>query len=95
MKVLLLLLLLLLLLRRKMSETQIHELENAVLERCHPHGAVVHVWVDKKSPVVCILSVYSLSILSQYSPVYSLSILSQYTSSFASTKIPCIPLTNN
>ena len=62
-----------------MSENQIHELENAVLERCHPHGAVVHVWVDKKSPVVCILSVYSLSILSQYSPVYSLSSLTQYS----------------
>jgi hypothetical protein len=39
---------------RKMSENQIHELENAVLERCHPHGAVVHVWVDKKSPVGCV-----------------------------------------
>lgn len=39
---------------RKMSETQIHELENAVLERCQPHGPVVHVWVDKRSPVGCV-----------------------------------------
>ena len=39
-------------LHRRMSESQNHELENAVLERCHPHGAVVHVWVDKKSPYV-------------------------------------------
>ena len=37
---------------RRMTESQCHELENAVLERCSPHGAVVHVWVDKKSPVV-------------------------------------------
>ena len=35
-----------------MEESQSLELQNAVLERCQPHGAVVHVFVDKKSPYV-------------------------------------------
>lgn len=39
---------------RRMEESQCQELENAVLERCHTHGAVVHVWVDKKSPFGCV-----------------------------------------
>lgn len=39
---------------RRMEQSQCHELENAVLERCRSHGAVVHVWVDKKSPFGCV-----------------------------------------
>lgn len=39
---------------KRMPEGQSRELENAVLERCHSHGAVVHVWIDKKSPFGCV-----------------------------------------
>ena len=28
------------------------EIENSVLERCSPHGDVVHVYIDRRSPYV-------------------------------------------
>ena len=28
------------------------EIENSVLERCSPHGNVVHVYIDRRSPYV-------------------------------------------
>ena len=32
------------------------EIENSVLERCSPHGDVVHVYIDRRSPFVSFLA---------------------------------------
>ena len=70
---------------RKMNETQIRELENSVLERCRPHGSVVHVWVDKRSPVVSqsvSISLYTSSFLSIVLEKVYWSILRKYSGKY-------------
>ena len=35
-----------------MEEEQVKEIENSILDRCTPHGGVVHILVDRKSTYV-------------------------------------------
>ena len=35
-----------------MDDEMAKEIENSVLERCSPHGDVVHVYIDRRSPFV-------------------------------------------
>ena len=37
---------------RYMDDEMAKEIENSVLERCSPHGDVVHVYIDRRSPFV-------------------------------------------
>ena len=37
---------------RYMDDEMAKDIENSVLERCSPHGDVVHVYVDRRSPFV-------------------------------------------
>lgn len=37
---------------RHMKDEQSKEIEDSVLDRCIPHGGVVHLYVDRRSPFV-------------------------------------------
>ena len=37
---------------RHMKDEQSKEIEDSVLDRCIPHGGVVHIYVDRRSPFV-------------------------------------------
>ena len=37
---------------RHMDDEMAKDIENSVLDRCSPHGDVVHVYIDRRSPFV-------------------------------------------
>lgn len=52
--------------RSYMKEEQVKEIENCILDRCAPHGGVVHILVDRMSTYVSDIVCVVISILAWY-----------------------------